>query len=556
MALSVRRGPLEFKNLEGIDEFDFALPGRVREPGTSAMVRVKDEGQKLEHVLRSILPVFSDIHVIDNDSADDTADVVRHVQRTFDVENKIRLHSYPYAIRRFGPEHGDTPADSIHSAVYFTNWSMSRCTRRYVCKWDGDMLLVRENRDAFLDLLSSLERRPTAAWSIAGQTLYRGLDGTFYEAIGEVNREVEIFPKSRHCRFHKAEHWEQLERPRWLRTHHFEPVVFYELKFLDEEEFDHWSTTEFPTERKRREWENFHRLREGRSEGAFRDLGIAFLDDQVAPTGAEATGRPADRARRSSPPEVRRHGLAKWLPHFLGIGAMRSGTTWLATHLASHPDIRMGRKEIHFFDQKLDRLAPSGSVRDRIDQLRYALRFARASGRGSIRGEITPAYAIVGPDVIARVAEWMPDVKLLFLMRDPIERAWSQARNDFPNWRGRELKDVGRDELMRFFDEEGVRRRGDYLACIDAWSTEFPREQFFFGFLDDVRERPHEFLGDVLRFLGADTKLPAGFAPEAEVGASSRVDMPDWVRTHLERTLAFDTDALAERVGRAVPWAR
>lgn len=564
--LSMRPRHMEFRNREGNDEFAFTLPRRGRTPGTSAFVRARNEGTKIEHCLRSILPVFSEIHVIDNGSRDDTGGIVRRLRRSGEAGAKIRLHSYPFSLGRFGPEHDETPADSLHSLVYFTNWALSRCTRRYACKWDADMVLAREQRDAFAGLLAGLGRGWPAAWSLAGQTVYRTPDGSLLAPRGEVNREVRIAPCGYPVRFHKREHWEQLIRPRWLRTHHFAPVCFHELKFLDEEEFDHWSTTAFPSPRKRREWASFQRLREGRRGGAVHRLPATFLDDQVDATtrresgGVRPGGSPeSERAADQHPVDrrpARTHARSRWMPRFLGIGATRAGTSWVAAQLSGHPQIRMDRKEIHFFDRKLGSPGASGSARDRVNRLRYLARFAGARGGGGIRGEITPAYAVLEPEVIRRVAEWMPHVRLIFMMRDPVERAWSQARNGFPRWRGRPLESVGRDELVSYFDSDPVRRRSDYATCLRAWLAYFPREQFFFGFLEEIRERPGGLMRDLLGFLEAEVVVADAESLEKPVNASTPVPMPDWLRDHLEREYAFDADEVSELIGRAVPWSR
>ena len=562
MPILPRPSRMEFRNGEGNEEYAFSLPRRNRAPGTSAFVRARDEGTKIEYCLRSILPVFDEIHVIDNGSRDETAGIVRRVQRSADGGAKVRLHSYPFALGRFGPEHDRTPEDSVHSLVYFTNWALSRCTRRYACKWDADMVLAREQRDAFAGLLAQLGRGWPAAWSLAGQTVYRTAGGSFLATRGEVNREVRIAPCGYPVRFHKREHWEELIRPRWLRTHHFAPVCFYELKFLDEGEFDHWSTMEFPSPRKRREWASFRQLREGRADGAVHGLPATFLDDQIKAAGPrEPGGRRESRVGRPGTSQAgkrpaRKRARPRWMPRFLGIGATRSGTSWVAAQLAAHPQIRMGRKEIHFFDRKLAVPGASGSARDRINKLRYLARFVRGRGGGRIRGEITPAYAVLEPEVIGRVAEWMPDARLIFMMRDPIERAWSQARNGFPRWRGRPLESVGRDELVSFLDSDPVRLRSDYATCLRAWLGHFPREHFFFGFLEEIRERPGDLMRDLLGFLEASVAVADAESLRTPVNASAPLPMPDWVRDHLEREYAFDADEVSELIGRQVPWAR
>lgn len=554
---------MEFRNRERNGEYAFSLPRRNRAPGTSAFVRAKDEATKIEHCLRSILPVFDEIHVIDNASRDDTAEIVRHLQRSGDAGAKIRLHTYPFALGRFGPEHDETPADSLHSLVYFTNWALSRCTLRYACKWDADMVLVREQRGAFAGLLDGLGRGWPAAWSLAGQTVYRMRDGSFLARRGEVNREVRIAPCGYPVRFHKREHWEQLIRPRWLRTRHFAPLCFHELKFVDEEEFDHWSTTEFPSPRKRREWTTFQGLRDERVDVAVRRLPSTVLDDQGSraprsgggrPDGSPGGEHPANERPGGSP--VRRRVLSRRMPRFLGIGATRAGTSWVAAQLSSHPQIRMDRKEIHFFDRKLGAPAASGSARDRVDRLRYLARFVRARGGGRIRGEFTPAYAVLEPEVVRRIAEWMPDVRLIFVMRDPIERAWSQARNGFPRWRGKTLESVARDELISYFDSDPVRRRSDYARCLRVWLEHFPPGHFFFGFLEEIREQPEDLIRDLFGFLEAAEMVADGASLARPVNASAAVPMPDWVRDHLEREYAFDADEVSELIGRQVPWSR
>ena len=244
------------------------------------------------------------------------------------------------------------------------------------------------------------------------------------------------------------------------------------------------------------------------------------------------------------------------MPHFLGIGATRAGTSWVAAHLSSHPQIRMGRKEIHFFDRRLGEPGASGSARDRFNQIRYLARFVRAGGGGRIRGEITPAYAILEPDVIRRVAEWMPDARLIFMMRDPIERAWSQARNGFPRWRNRPLESVGRDELISYFDSDPVRRRSDYATCLRPWLEHFPRAQFFFGFLEEVRKRPENLIRDLFGFLEVGAMAADTASLAKPVHASAPVPMPEWLRDHLEREYAFDADEVSELIGRRVPWSR
>ncbi len=242
------------------------------------------------------------------------------------------------------------------------------------------------------------------------------------------------------------------------------------------------------------------------------------------------------------------------LPHFLGIGAMRCGTTWLAEHLARHPEIRIGRKEVHFFDRKLGSPGPPGSSSDRLARLRYRAHFLRSARRPGLHGEITPAYAILEPSVISRVRVWLPHVRLVYFIRDPVARAWSQAQNDFPLWLGKPLSTVGPNELIQFLDSEGVRRRGDYASCIENWLLHYPREQLFVGLFDDIMGRPEALLADVFEFFGVDATSAPNTDLHRVVGASEPLPIPDWVETHLRETIPDERERLEALIGRPPPW--
>jgi glycosyltransferase involved in cell wall biosynthesis len=360
-----------FRNREGLREFDFSLHRKSDLPGVSGLMRVKNEEAKIEHALRSILPVFDEIVVADNGSTDRTVELVEALRQKHENGAKIRLVSYPHQLARFGPEHQGTPEDSIRSAVYFTNWAIAHCAYKFVCKWDGDMVLRRQVRDEFRRLLDEIQAGRKTCWVLAGLTVYRESGGGFCFTPDEVNREVEVFPYGLPYRFVKGPRTEQLRRP-FIQKKEFEPVCFFELKYVEEDEFDHWSSTDWQTMRKRREWRNFNAVREGTVDGNFRRLPPHFLDDQVAaslPSSPpdylnELQDRVLQRAVRHAPPTRRikpKPGWKLWLrrtkqrlgyydlrarlhedefrPHlrptdtFL-IGHPKSGNTWLAYLLA------------------------------------------------------------------------------------------------------------------------------------------------------------------------------------------------------------------------------
>jgi hypothetical protein len=129
-------------------------------------------------------------------------------------------------------------------------------------------------------------------------------------------------------------------------------------------------------------------------------------------------------------------------PDFLCIGLHKAGTTWLYQQLDSHPDFWMPPiKELHYFDQlsRVQRKSPprcrddrdrrflesltSLTAEPRMDFENYAQLFAP---KGSLlSGDISPNYSTLGSGVIRQVVEYFPNLKVIFLARDPVERLWS-----------------------------------------------------------------------------------------------------------------------------------
>ena len=228
-------------------------------------------------------------------------------------------------------------------------------------------------------------------------------------------------------------------------------------------------------------------------------------------------------------------------PRFLGIGAQKAATTWLDRCLRSHPSLWLPPiKELHYFDDPVAGMPVLGRGgagrrlrRELTPRLRADLRFLDRGGLrwdaryffgrrddewylslfpgdpASVAGEITPDYSILDAAAVARVHRLMPEVKLVFLMRDPIDRSWSQIRMDVARG-GRRAGELPAHELVELARSERVARRSDYERTLRTWEAHYADESFFIAFLEDIRARPEEVLADLFGFLGVD--------PTAEVG--------------------------------------
>ena len=121
-----------------------------------------------------------------------------------------------------------------------------------------------------------------------------------------------------------------------------------------------------------------------------------------APSAPEASGGPKIGA----------------LPDFVIIGAQRSGTGRLYGLLTRHPDVeRASVKEVHYFDRP-------DNFRRGIEWYRRRFPARRRGSQRHITGEATPSY-LVDPPVPERIAEAVPEVRLIVLLRDPVARAYS-----------------------------------------------------------------------------------------------------------------------------------
>jgi hypothetical protein len=229
------------------------------------------------------------------------------------------------------------------------------------------------------------------------------------------------------------------------------------------------------------------------------------------------------------------------LPHFLGLGAQKSGNVWLFENLRRHPNLYLPPAgELHYFD------------RHYVQTLRsYSQTFR--PGFGKVFGEITPAYAILPVDRIRFIRSVMPSVKLIFLMRNPVDRAWSQALMMLVSIPNRSFADVKESEFLAHFRSPGSLRRGDYRATLENWLGIFPPEQLFIRFYEDIVRRPQQLLADVFAFLGVSRDVDWSSFPFQEVvHRGPGIRMPDRYRALLQELYREQIEVLAARFGEPV----
>lgn len=184
---------------------------------------------------------------------------------------------------------------------------------------------------------------------------------------------------------------------------------------------------------------------------------------------------------------------------FLGIGAQKAGTTWLYFNLIKHPGVFLtAEKELHFWDRHRDR---------GLDWYREQFAAVPADCKA---GEITPAYGILEPSVIAEVRREFPGIRLIYLMRNPIERAWSSALMALPRAE-MTVEEASDTWFIDHFNAAGSIRRGDYESCLRAWRAEFPADSIHVELFDDILADPRAVLKRCATHIGVDPTVFDGF---------------------------------------------
>lgn len=223
-------------------------------------------------------------------------------------------------------------------------------------------------------------------------------------------------------------------------------------------------------------------------------------------------------------------------PDFLCIGAQKAGTTWLHQALAAHPDLWLPPlKEMHYFDvvhmnlnrdpktgltgmdrtrmEKAMRLIEAGSkdkqpTQDRFRKIHllsiigmrdltddwYGTIFGAAPAETKC-GEITPEYALLPPEGVAHILRLSPAARFIFILRDPIERGWSDLRMMRGRQHAKPFSEKQRIGSKDFF------ARADYITTIERYRAVAQPGNLLVLYFEHIAENPPAFLRKVCEFL-------------------------------------------------------
>lgn len=261
--------------------------------------------------------------------------------------------------------------------------------------------------------------------------------------------------------------------------------------------------------------------------------------------------------------------FARALPDFVILGGMKCGTTSLYTALGQHPRIVSAQlKEAHYFDHNY--VHGAWWYRAVFPLKPYLLAKKLWCGGAVLTGEATPYY-LFHPHVPARLHALLPHAKLIVLLRDPVERAYSHFRhNQRFQWESLSFEDAlaAEDERLRC-DRERIARhetrlsenywkysylaRGTYADQVAAYFALFPRRQLLMIRSEDYFADPAQTFRQVFEFLGLGNELPSTVTARHKVRGQSA---PAATAVHLYQHFAPHNARLYEILGTDLGWER
>lgn len=228
----------------------------------SAMVRVQNEAQFLYPAIKSIVDYVYEVVIVDNLSTDNTPAVIQALKEEY--PRKVVCYVYKYTIAKVGTENMKLAQNAFRRrfsprllANYY-NWCLKKCTKKYIMKWDGDMI-ASESLCSFLDQWRQNDKEVLA---IRGANLHPDLQhlvvqgelGNAEEKLPEQTRlfnwmspytdyEPRVFPKL-HARYHCGFWWcERLQSPFLDERYRYQPegTSYLHLKYCKKDPYSNFS---------------------------------------------------------------------------------------------------------------------------------------------------------------------------------------------------------------------------------------------------------------------------------------------------------------------------
>lgn len=261
-------------------------------------------------------------------------------------------------------------------------------------------------------------------------------------------------------------------------------------------------------------------------------------------------------------------------PDFLVIGAQKAGTTWLYEALKNHKQIWLPPvKEIHYFTNPVFKRRirdASGHVVNKFirhalgaewkeckwlidyvfetkpDDQWYLDLFKYKGNR--LSGDFTPDYSKIDMDKIRHAKQLLPRTKIIFIMRNPIDRVWSALKMMFGKKYLSMITNMEDKEVIKIIQSNPVRKRTDYVTIIDNWSACY--SDMHICFFDELIANPEKFMKEISDYIGIDwDKNSSGCINTESVNKGKEINIPDRLHNIIVDSYADVIKEIAKRYG-------
>ena len=265
--------------------------------------------------------------------------------------------------------------------------------------------------------------------------------------------------------------------------------------------------------------------------------------------------------------------------NFIGIGAQKSGTSWLFRQFSKSNQIDLPPiKELHYFDRSKEYPSPNFLSQTKLSSRLINIKWTAQAlskikknkeNRGwynkwffsnftddwylslfsefeNCKGEITPAYAILKEEDVAKMSKLLGrDTKIIFMLRHPVDRAWSSYK--FMN----KITEYSTDDFENakaYMQSDYQVLRSQYLKTIQLYKSYF--NSIFIGFFDAVVEQPDELLWEIFKYLELNTSEVKKFKNlKKKVNTSKRISIPAEIKDMLEEMYTDEIHQLSSLYG-------
>lgn len=260
-------------------------------------------------------------------------------------------------------------------------------------------------------------------------------------------------------------------------------------------------------------------------------------------------------------------------PNFIVPGFPKAGTTWLFEKLSELPDFSMPlQKELHYFDRS-QKYASSNylnvtNLKKRLFNIPW---FAKSLGhtlmkvvkldfksfkfyinwyfknyddkwylslfnKEGLSGDITPTYCLLDETDILEMSKILRnDLKLIFILRNPVDRAWSHFRMQMKNDKKYDVNFYKSEDIINFLKSKPQVDRTSYLECIERYQKCFPNNSIYITFYDFLNESPVEFLENIVEYLGGNrSNVRSHCKVKKKVHKSLEMEIPIEIKEYLE----------------------